>query len=228
MSTIWCTADAMPEVVFFDLDGTLADTAPDLGYALNRLRADLDLNPIPPETLRAHTSSGVRGLLAIGLGIGRDAPEYREMADQFLAYYEQRLFVPARLFPGIPELLDVLEARGIPWGIVTNKPKRYTERLLSKTPRLQSATCAVSGDSAARPKPHPDPLLMAAQLAQASSERCVYVGDDLRDVQAGRAAGMMTVAAAYGYLGTEFRVEDWGADHVIQAPLELLGILPPG
>ncbi|HMM71060.1 MAG TPA: HAD-IA family hydrolase [Rhodocyclaceae bacterium] len=218
----------MPEVVFFDLDGTLADTAPDLGYALNRLRADLDLNPIPPETLRAHTSSGVRGLLAIGLGIGRDAPEYREMADQFLAYYEQRLFVPARLFPGIPELLDVLEARGIPWGIVTNKPKRYTELLLSKTPRLQSATCAVSGDSAARPKPHPDPLLMAAQLAQASSERCVYVGDDLRDVQAGRAAGMMTVAAAYGYLGTEFRVEDWEADHVIQAPLDLLGILAPG
>lgn len=228
MSTTWCTAGATPEVVFFDLDGTLADTAPDLGGALNRLRADLDLDPMPLETLRAHTSSGVRGLLAIGLGIGRDAPEYRETADRFLAYYEETLCVQTRLFPGIPELLDVLEARRIPWGIVTNKPKRYTEPLLSKTPRLQSARCAVSGDSAARPKPHPDPLLMAAQLAQASPARCIYVGDDLRDVQAGRAAGMMTVAAAYGYLGTECRVEDWDADHVIQAPLDLLGILPPG
>lgn len=211
----------MIEAVLFDLDGTLADTAPDLGSALNRLRAELGLTPLPLALLRPATSQGARGLLRIGLDIQADDASYPELQQRFLAHYESALCVDTILFPGIEEVLAELEANHIPWGIVTNKVAHLTLPLLACLNLDRRASCIVSGDSATRPKPAPDPLLLAAALIACEPNHCLYIGDDLRDIQAGLAAGMCTVAARYGYLGSPTPPELWQADHLIDHPREI-------
>ena len=205
----------MCEAVLFDLDGTFADTAPDLGAALNRLRADLDLAPVPLGQLRPYTSHGVRGMLNAGLGMQPDDPLYAEFHDRFLRYYSQNLCVGTTLFPGIDQLLGSLERRGSPWGIITNKAQRFTLPLLAQLGYAKRAACVVSGDSARRAKPAPQPMRLACTLIDKEPERCLYVGDDLRDIQAGRAVGMVTVAVRYGYLGAGDPIDAWGADHLV-------------
>lgn len=219
----------MPEfptaAVLFDLDGTFADTAPDLGAALNRLCSDLGLDPVPLTTLRAHTSNGVRGMLRAGLGMGTDHPDYREFERRFLNYYHAALCDTTELFPGIAELIDRLDTQAIPWGIVTNKRQRFTLPLMRKLGLDRRAACIVSGDSSPRAKPHAHPMLLASALVGCAPAMCIYVGDDERDIVAGRAAGMRTIAVRYGYLGTGPAIECWGADHLIDHANEIKALL---
>ena len=211
--------------VLFDLDGTLADTAPDLGRALNRLRAEHGLEPLPIGVMRAHASSGARGLLKAGFGLTPESEGYDALRDRFLGLYAEKLCVDTRLFDGIPELLSMIEARPLPWGIVTNKAARFTEPLLRTLAIGRRAACVVSGDSTPHIKPHPAPLLEAAMLLALPAADCVYVGDDLRDVQAARAAGMRFAAAGWGYLGDGADPRTWEADAVISDPREILNLL---
>ena len=213
------------EAVLFDLDGTLADTAPDLGASANHLRAQAGLPPLPLSALRPHTSSGVRGMLGAAFGLTPDAPEYAGLAERFLHHYADNLCVNTRLFEQMDEVLDALDGAGIRWGIVTNKRRQYTEPLMAALQLHERACCIISGDSAPRPKPAPDPLLLACEVARLDATRCLYVGDDLRDIQAGHAAGMVTVAAGWGYLGTDSTPENWQAHHLFQQPRELLVLL---
>jgi phosphoglycolate phosphatase len=214
------------DLVLFDLDGTLADTAPDLAAAANRQRADLGMEPLPIGELRPLASHGARGLIGRALGLAPGDAGYEASRLQFLAYYEQALCVHTRLFAGMAEALDRLESGGRRWGVVTNKAMRFTEPLLRSLELHRRAACIVGGDSTPHPKPHPAPLRHALDIAGVAAARAVYVGDDLRDVQAGRAAGMRTVVAAYGYLGDGPPVEQWGADHIIATPDDLLSLLP--
>ncbi len=216
---------AKVQAVLFDLDGTFADTAPDLGRALNRLRAEQKLEPLPLAIMRAHASSGARGLLKAGFGLTPESEGYDALRDRFLDLYAENLCVETRLFEGIPELLSKIEARDLPWGIVTNKANRFTEPLLRTLAVGHRAACVVSGDSTPHIKPHPAPLLQAAALLGLAPGDCVYVGDDLRDVQAARAAGMRFVAAGWGYLGDGVDPRTWDADAVVSHPRELLNVI---
>ncbi|HCX34911.1 MAG TPA: phosphoglycolate phosphatase [Rhodocyclaceae bacterium] len=215
----------MVEAVLFDLDGTFADTAPDLGAALNRMLREDDRPEVPIPVLRPYASHGVRGLLGVGYGVSRQDERYGELTGRFLDYYAQSLCVKTALFAGIPETLEALRCSGLRWGIVTNKRQRYTLPLLDSLGYARTCGCMVSGDSAPRPKPSPAPLLLASRLLGVEPERCVYVGDDARDMEAARAAGMHAVAAAYGYLGAGAPIEDWQADRIIAAPRELLELV---
>lgn len=215
----------MPDALLFDLDGTLADTALDLGGALNQLRRELGLDELPQQQLRPHTSNGVRGLLAAGLGVTPEHQTYAAHAARFLEIYEQGLCVKTVLFDGVASLLQSCDAAGVAWGIVTNKLQRYTVPLVQQLGLARRAACIVSGDSARRPKPAATPLLMGARLAGLSPERCFYVGDDLRDIRAAHAAGMESVAAAYGYLGSGPPLSEWGADHVVHSVDEIYGLI---
>ena len=212
----------MIRAILFDLDGTLADTAADLAGALNRLRAEHRLPPLPPDVTRPHTSSGARGLLNVGFDLGPEDPRYAAMRERFLDLYEASLCVHTRLFDGMPELLGELERRAIAWGIVTNKPRRFTEPLVERLDLYRRAACVVSGDTTARPKPAPDPLLYAAHAVGVAPEACLFVGDDLRDIQSARAAGMAVIAAGWGYLGIDGDPRGWGADAVVDRPAEVL------
>lgn len=211
--------------VFFDLDGTLADTAPDLAAAANRLRVDHGHPPLPLDQLRPVASAGARGLLGVAFGITPEDAGYAVLRDTFLDYYESALAVDTRLFDGIPEVLEALQAAGMPWGIVTNKNSRFTEPLVTQIGLRQYAAAIVSGDTTPHAKPHPAPLLHAASAAGLDASRCVYIGDDLRDIQAGRAAGMKTIAAAYGYCGDGLPAAMWQADHIVQSARELTALL---
>ncbi|WP_186453757.1 phosphoglycolate phosphatase [Denitratisoma sp. DHT3] len=213
------------EVVLFDLDGTLVDTAPDLIGALNRLLTEEGRAPLPAAALRRHVSGGTRALIGQGFGLTPAEPAYAALAERFLGFYERHVCDASRLFPGIPELLETLERGGTRWGIVTNKGRRFTEPLVRRLGLAERAACVISGDSAARAKPHPDPLLLACARAAVAPERSLYLGDDLRDIQAGHAAGMLAVVAAYGYLGDGPPYGEWGGDGVIQHPAELPELL---
>jgi len=212
-------------MMLFDLDGTLVDTAHDLGYALNLQRVRHGLAELPLEVIRPYASHGSKGLLAIGFNLSDADDAFAGMRDEYLAIYDQVLTRKPVLFDGISELLVTLEANNIPWGVVTNKPRRFTQPLMQSIGLLARAACVVSGDDAARPKPYPDTLLMACKQAGVSPQQCWYVGDAERDIQAGRAAGMQTVVALYGYLSETDQPEAWGADQTIQAPLELLAFV---
>lgn len=213
----------IPQVTacLFDLDGTLADTAPDLAAALNRVRAENGLPPLPVDVLRPMASHGARGLLQVGMDVGVDDPRYPALKDAFLAHYLAAIDVQTRLFDGVAALLARLHDAGVPWGIVTNKLGAYTGPLVDRLPWPYPPGCVVSGDTAARPKPAPDPLLHAARQLGRPPQQCIYVGDDLRDIQAARAAGMRAIAAAYGYCGRS-EPRTWSADAIIAHPLELL------
>lgn len=217
------SARAAPvEVVLFDLDGTLVDTAPDLAAAVNRLRRERGLAELPLEQLRPFASHGARGLIGCAFGVAPSEPEYEPLRQAFLHYYEQALCVHSRLFPGMDETLDALERQGRRWGIVTNKIARFTEPLVAALGLTERAACIVSGDTTAYTKPHPAPLLHALQICCTAAARAIYVGDDLRDVQAGRAAGVITVVAGYGYMGDGSDGSAWGGDFVIAQPRGLL------
>ncbi len=218
---------ALPvDAVLFDLDGTLVDTAPDLGAALNRVRADRGLAPVPLERLRPFASHGARGLLGEGMGLAPGDPAYVEARDAFLVHYEAALCVQSALFASAGDLLDAIEARALPWGIVTNKAARYTGPLLLQLRLASRARAVVCGDTTPFAKPHPAPLLDAAKRLGVAPERCVYVGDAERDVSAGIAARMHTIVARYGYLRVDETPEAWPADGIIDAPEELLAWLP--
>ena len=214
------------KAVLFDLDGTLADSAGDLASAINRIRRERGLPPVTVASMRPYASAGARGLLGAGMGVAPDDAEYSALREQFLAYYEAGLAETTALFDGIQTLLDRLDARGLPFGIVTNKAARYTQPVVAALGLDARAGAIVSGDTTAHPKPHPAPLLHAAELLGVAATDCVYVGDDLRDVIAGNAAGMPTIAAEYGYLGEAGCADDWPATGWITAPLELLDWLP--
>jgi len=216
---------AEARAVLFDLDGTFADTAPDLARALNRLLVERGHAPLPAATLRPHTSGGARGLIQAGFGISPESEGYGPLREHFLDIYAEDLCIGTRLFDGIPELLDDIEARGLAWGIVTNKAKRFTEPLLRRLGMDVRAGCVVSGDSTPHIKPHPAPLLLAASLLSLPPADCVYVGDDLRDVQAARAAAMPVLAAGWGYLGEGADPRTWDADAVLSHPREVLELI---
>ena len=211
--------------VLFDLDGTLADTAPDLGFALNQQRLARGMPELPIEAVRSQASSGARGLLKIGFNIEPGQNGYDAMRDEFLDIYERNLSRSTRLFPGVSALLEQVERRGLRWGIVTNKAERFTFPLLRALALIDRAACVICGDTTPNPKPHPAPLLAAAEKLGVPARQCIYVGDDERDVQAGHAAGMPVVVARYGYLGNGTRPEMWGADGFIDAPEDLLAVL---
>jgi N-acetyl-D-muramate 6-phosphate phosphatase len=211
--------------VFFDLDGTLADTAPDLVAAANLLRVARGLSPLPYEVLRPTASAGARGLIQGAFGYDNQHPQFEELRDEFLTNYEKNICVHSKLFDGMDDLLLDLEKSLIVWGIVTNKIERFTHPLLKIMGLHQRSTAIVGGDTTPYSKPHPAPILKAAEICNINPSECLYVGDDLRDIEAGRAAGMKTVAAAYGYCGCDEPVNAWGADYIIHHPSELRSIV---
>jgi phosphoglycolate phosphatase len=208
--------------VLFDLDGTLADTAPDLAAALNTVLIEKGCSPLPLEKIRPHVSHGSTALIRLGFGKTPDDDGYSELRERLLLQYADNLCRHTRLFPGIPELLDSLIARNIGWGIVTNKPAFLTDPLIEQLRLNQRPACVVSGDTTANRKPHPEPMLHACTVARASPDETVYIGDAERDIQAGRDAGMKTLVALYGYIGDNVDPTTWGADGMIRAPLEAL------
>jgi len=213
--------------IFFDLDGTLADTAPDLVAAANQLLLVRNLPPMQYELLRPRASAGARGLIRGTFGIDTDHPDFIPLRDEFLSNYEKALLVNSVIFDGVDHLLDQLDSAKLPWGIVTNKSERFTNPLTELMGLRQRAVSTVSGDTTPHSKPHPEPILHAARLANIDPTKSVYVGDDIRDILAGKAAGMKTIAAAYGYCGCEEPPEAWGADYLVRHPKELLEIIFP-
>ena len=210
--------------MLFDLDGTLADTAADLASAVNHLRAQHGMNPLPVSDLRPFASMGARGLLRAGFGLSPEDPGYLAMRNAFLDRYGENVCVDTRLFPGMTEVLRELVRRQVAWGIVTNKSSRFTPRIVEA---LQVApACIVCGDSTPHLKPHPAPLFLAADQLKLPPPKCFYVGDDLRDVQAARAAGMRPIAVEWGYHSPDNGdPRDWDADAVIAEPKDLLKLL---
>ena len=212
--------------VLFDLDGTLIDSAPDLGAAVNRMRVARGLPALAEGVLRPHASHGARGLVGAGFGVAPDHPDFLPLREEFLAGYAAALCERTVLFPGVAELLDVLERTGLPWGIVTNKATRLTLPLLDALALRLRPGCIVCGDTTARAKPHPEPLLAAAELLGVPAVDCLYVGDAERDVEAGNAAGMITLVARYGYIRDDELPDEWSAAGCLAAPLDLLHWLP--
>jgi phosphoglycolate phosphatase len=212
------------EAVLFDLDGTLADTAGDLAAAANSMLKKRGLATKSIDQLRPQASHGARGLLGVAFGVGPQDAGYEALRVEFLDTYEKDLCVTTRLFDGMEELLEYFDARRIPWGVVTNKVSRFTIPLMMLMRLNQRAGCIVSGDTTPHAKPHPAPLLEAARLIEVAPQRCVYIGDDARDIAAGSAAGMQTVAAAYGYCG-DTDASAWQADAVALQPQDLLALL---
>ena len=213
-----------PHAIFFDLDGTLVDSAPDLGAAADKMRTDRGLPSLPLEHYRPMAGAGARGMLKLGFGMSPEHPDFASMKEEFFCNYEADLTGRTTAFDGVDAMLRTLEKQGVVWGIVTNKSQRFTIPLAAQMAVLKGAAAVVSGDTTAHAKPHPAPVLEAARIAGVSPERCWYVGDDKRDIDAGRAAGMFTVAAAWGYLG-EHDIATWGADAVHTEVGQLLELL---
>jgi phosphoglycolate phosphatase len=212
-----------PRAVLFDLDGTLADTAPDLAAAVNWMRTERGLEPTPYAILRPTASAGARGMIGAAFGLAPGDEGYEELRVQWFERYQSAMAVHSTLFDGIPDLLDGIAAAGMAWGIVTNKPARFTDPLVPLI-GLARAGCVISGDTTPHAKPHPAPLLEAARRLDIAPAHCWYVGDDLRDIEAGRAAGMVTVACNWGYCGS-IDPATWGADHLLDTPQQLLQML---
>ena len=218
-------APGAPLAVLFDLDGTLIDSAPDLAGAANDMRAARGLVALPYAELRPMVGSGARGMVGRAFGSVPGDEAFAALREEFLTRYEARMTCQTQVFPGVQALLAALSAHGVPWGIVTNKASRFSEPLSAALGLSGRAGTIVSGDSTPHAKPHPAPLIEAARRMAVASDACWYVGDDLRDVQAGKAAGMGTVAASWGYLGDGEPVGLWGADHIVDSPLGLLNLL---
>jgi len=208
--------------VLFDLDGTLVDSAPELGAAADKMRVDRGLPSLPLMDYRPMAGAGARGMLGIAFGITPDMPDFPPLREEFFRNYEARMLLNTHVFDGVAALIGSLQAQGIAWGIVTNKSKRFTEPLVRSIDLFAGAGAVVSGDTTPFSKPHPEPLLEAARRLDLDPARCIYVGDDERDIIAGRAAGMRTVAATYGYMGAQADATLWQADGAIDSPTALL------
>jgi 2-phosphoglycolate phosphatase len=208
--------------VLFDLDGTLADTAPDLASALNKVLQETGKRPIPFEKIRPIVSHGGKALVSFGFNITPEAPDFSELRTRFLNIYRDNLAKQTQLFPGMEELLTAIENRGMLWGVVTNKPAWLTDPLMELLGLTNRAACIISGDTTAHSKPHPEPMLLACHQTGSQAYECVYVGDAQRDIEAGHNAGMKTLVARYGYIGDNDKPEQWGANRLIDDPLEVL------
>ena len=212
------------KAVLFDLDGTLIDSAPDLGAAADKMRTDRGLPSLPYERYRPMAGAGARGMLGVAFGMTPEHPDFPAMREEFFRNYESCMTQRTYVFEGVQQLIASLLERDVAWGVVTNKSMRFTAPLTRGMPLFSTARAVVGGDSPPHPKPHPAPLLEAARQVGVKPDECIYVGDDVRDEQAGKAAGMPTVAATYGYLGG-VDIGAWGADKRIDTPLALLGLL---
>ena len=211
--------------VLFDLDGTLIDSAPDLGAAADKMRIDRGLPSLPYDLYRPLAGAGARGMLKVAFDMTPEHQDFMAMREEFFANYEAAMTVRTYVFDGVHDLIQALQAQSLVWGVVTNKMARFTDPLVQAMPLFESAAAIVSGDTTPHPKPHPEPLFEAARRLRLAPEQCLYVGDDERDIVAGRAAGMPTVAATYGYLGEKTDVSSWGADLHIDSPIKLLQFL---
>jgi len=211
--------------VLFDLDGTLIDSAPDLGAAADQMRLARGMTSLPLDAYRPMAGAGARGMLGIAFGIAPDAEGYDAMREEFFGNYERCMTQRTYAFDGVAQMLTDIISRGLKWGVVTNKSSRFTDPLTAAMPLFSTAQAIVSGDTTPHAKPHPAPLLEAARRLNLDPAQCWYVGDDERDIVAGLAAGMRTVAATYGYLGSHSDVSAWGAHHEINSPLALLQLL---
>jgi N-acetyl-D-muramate 6-phosphate phosphatase len=211
--------------VLFDLDGTLIDSAPDLGAAADKMRTDRGLESLPLALYRPMAGAGARGMIAVAFGLTPDDDRFADLREEFFRNYESRMTENTSVFDGVAELIAHIGQAGLKWGVVTNKSARFTVPLTNAMPLFSTAQTIVSGDTTPHSKPHPAPLLEAARQLDLAPEYCIYVGDDERDIVAGRAAGMPTVAAAYGYLGKTADTVGWKADATIAAPGALLNLL---
>jgi len=214
-----------PRLVLFDLDGTLIDSAPDLGAAADKMRTDRGLPSLAPERYRPMAGAGARGMLGVAFDITPADPAFEALREEFFVNYENCMTQRTFAFDGVADLLQALVRNGLRWGVVTNKSSRFTDPLTRAMPLFASAATVVSGDTTPHPKPHPEPLFEAARRLAVAPARCIYVGDDERDIVAGLAAGMGTVAATYGYLGQQADISQWRAHAAINSPLQLLKLL---
>ncbi len=210
------------ETVLFDLDGTLADTAGDLANALNATLEQEGRDPLSHEIIRPHVSHGGIALIKLGFQITSDHPDFERLRQLFLLFYKKNICQLTTLFPGMIEVLEALKAAGLNWGIVTNKPDYLTAPLIKAMDFPSQPVCVVSGDTTDNRKPHPEPMHHACKLAGSNPEACLYVGDAQRDIAAGKAAGMHTLIAMYGYIGGNDQPDSWGADGMINKPTDLL------
>ena len=213
------------QAVLFDLDGTLIDSAPDLGAAADKMRLDRGMSSLPPELYRPMAGSGARGMISVAFGLTPDHPDFPALKEEFFSNYERCLTDATYAFDGVESLIGHLLERNLKWGVVTNKSERFTVPLTRAMQLLQSAGVVISGDTTAYSKPHPEPLFEAARRLGLDPKQCLYVGDDERDIVAGKAAGMFTVAATYGYLGNGTQAAQWGAHASIKSPLALLQLI---
>lgn len=215
----------MPErinTVFFDLDGTLADTAPDLAKALNQLLEEKNKTALPFKEIRPVVSHGGNALIRLAFNISENQPEFSSLKERFLQLYQSRLHNGTTLFAGMADVLEILEKENFIWGVITNKPAWLTNPLMQQLGLVGRAACIISGDSSAYSKPHPAPLQLANEITNTKPESCIYIGDAKRDIDAGRAAGMYTLVACYGYLGNEDQPETWNADGMVQSVPEII------
>ncbi|WP_101047967.1 phosphoglycolate phosphatase [Macromonas nakdongensis] len=213
------------QAVLFDLDGTLIDSAPDLGYAADLMRLRRGLPSLPMVHYRPLAGAGARGMIQVAFGHGPDHPEFEGLRQEFFDNYQACMTRSTQPFDGVADMLEALCRQGLRWGVVTNKSERFALPLTAGMPLFASSSTVVGGDTTPHPKPHPAPLWEAARRLGVAPEACLYVGDDERDIVAGKAAGMPTVAACYGYLGVQADVSGWGADAVIETPQALLNFL---
>lgn len=213
---------ASVKAVLFDLDGTLIDSAPDLAAAANHLRIQRQMAPLPLAALRPMVGAGARGMVGAAFGLKPGDDGYDALRTEFLDRYAEHSLMHTQVFERMAPALDALDAQGLRWGIVTNKAERFTHPIVAGLGLAARAAVVICGDTTPHSKPHPAPLLEAARRLQLAPDHCVYVGDDLRDIEAGRAAGMLTLAAGWGYLGQGEPLHAWGADHILQDAAELL------
>lgn len=216
-----------PRAILFDLDGTLLDTAHDLAFACNTAAREAELTPQPLQALKPLISGGAAAMLAYTLTQSRKEADFDSLMERMLELYEENIAVHTRFFEGMESVLDELERRGLPWGIVTNKITRFTHPLLSKLELLDRPGCVISGDTLPEKKPHPAPMLEACRRIGSIPGECIYVGDARRDMEAGKNAGMKTLAALYGYVAEDDPAQTWGADGLLDDPRDLLKWLDP-
>ncbi len=215
----------MIRTILFDLDGTLLDTAPDLAYALNQLRIEQSLAALPYEKIRPVVSHGGRALIELGFNISEADEQFESLRQRLLDIYKDNIAINTTLFPGMQDVLEHIESHQMLWGVVTNKPSWLTEPLLKALNLMARSACVVSGDTLSKRKPHPEPMLYACQLSNSKVAECLYVGDAQRDIEAGKQAGMHTLAALYGYIGEDDDVRQWGADAIIDKPEDIISWL---
>ncbi|WP_250657698.1 HAD-IA family hydrolase [Alkalimarinus coralli] len=211
----------IPQAVLFDLDGTLLDTAPDFIRVVNQQRLRHNMSTLEPDLIRATVSNGARALIKLAFDLDQDDKAFTDKHTELLALYESSIADETVFFPGIDLFLKQLEEKSIPWGIVTNKPSRFTLPLLEKLNLDQRCSVTICPDDVENTKPHPEPLFLACEKLKCSPDKSLYVGDHERDIEAGRRAGMTTIAARYGYIDTPERVDDWNADLIIDHGNEL-------